>query len=119
MRTLYAKISYDHVEEVRKGARGADCLLNVTLAGSVNSIFIESKVTKEFGREWVGKLRGDMRDRDAVFGVIVTDAMPKDRPSAHVDGNIWICRFHEYLNIVAALRLSLDQMNRLTVSEAK
>ncbi len=116
---LRERFPADDIEEIRKGARGADCLMTVAMGSVSNSIFIESKVTKEFHSDWIGKLRRDMKDRGAVFGVIVSDAMPKNKPSAYLDGNVWVCRFHEYMPIVESLRLGLDEMNRLLISRGQ
>lgn len=108
---------YDQIKEVKKGDRGADCVLTVFAGQVSSSILIESKVTKRFeGTKWLPKLRADMETQDATFGILVSDALPSDKSSAYADGNIWICGFHEFLGIVGALRQGLDRMNRLKLS---
>ena len=52
-------------------------------AGQVcNSILIESKVTKNWDNKWLPKLRADMERENAVFGVLVSDALPSTKSSA-------------------------------------
>lgn len=113
---LHKNFPYDSVKEIGKGHRGADCLLTVSAGQVCNSILIESKVTKNWDNKWLPKLRTDMERENAVFGVLVSDALPSTKSSAFNDGNIWICGFHEFTPITIALRQGLDQLNRFKLA---
>ena len=59
-------------------------------------------MTKNWDNKWLPKLRADMERENAVFGVLVSDALPSTKSSAFNDGNIWICGFHEFTPITIA-----------------
>lgn len=77
---LSEEFPFDTVEEVKKGARGADCIhrVNTQRCQNVGAIYYESKRTKEFQPSWIAKFKDDLRANGATFGVIVTETMPKD-----------------------------------------
>ncbi|OQP62378.1 hypothetical protein A3860_28895 [Niastella vici] len=103
---LKAAFPFDLVCEVGKGVRGADCVLTVrnNLGQECGSIIFESKRTKHFDKNWIEKLKADMRSTSADVGVIVTHALPEQVSSfGQVDG-IWICSFPDALSLVHVLR---------------
>ena len=107
----------DQVKEIKKGARGADCLLTVSAGQISSSMLVESKVTKRWeGDKWLPKLRADMEAENASIGILVTDKFPSGQSIAFADGNIWVVRFHEFLGVAGAVRQGLDQLNRLKLS---
>jgi hypothetical protein len=77
---LRKKFPEDTIEEVKKGARGPDCILTINYQGKKNigKIFIESKDTKVWNEEWVTKLYNDMQTQGVANGVIVSTSVPKD-----------------------------------------
>jgi len=77
---LRNKFPKDTVEEIKKGAKGADCILTINNNDNENlaQIYFESKDHKSFKEEWVSKLLSDMKDKDINYGVLITTAMPKD-----------------------------------------
>jgi hypothetical protein len=70
----------DEIEEIAKGVRGGDCIHVVkdNFGNECGRILYESKRTKSFSKEWVAKLKEDMRLKQAHIGVIVTEAMPAE-----------------------------------------
>jgi len=103
---LKAAFPFDLVCEVGKGVRGADCILTIrnNLGQECGSIIFESKRTKHFDKNWIEKLKADMRSTSADVGVIVTQAMPEQVSNfGQVDG-IWICTFTDALSLVHVLR---------------
>jgi len=72
----------DDVEEIKKGARGGDCILTINYKGKKNiaKIYFESKDTKAFQEKWVDKLLNDMKDKGIANGIIVVSksALPPD-----------------------------------------
>ena len=77
------------VEEVKKGAKGADCILTINNKDQekLAQIYFESKDHKTFKEEWVSKLLSDMKDKNINYGVLITTAMPKDYNKQH-DGYV-------------------------------
>ena len=55
---LKEKYPFDTIDEVKKGARGADCMQIVHTRESQNcgKIYYESKRTKDFQKSWIEKL---------------------------------------------------------------
>lgn len=78
----YLKVRFpeDHIQEVKKGARGPDCILTINYKGKKNigKIYIESKDTKIWNEEWVTKLFNDMQTQGASNGIIISTSVPKD-----------------------------------------
>jgi hypothetical protein len=72
----------DDVEEIKKGARGGDCILTINYKGKKNiaKIYFESKDTKVFQEKWVDKLLNDMKDKGIANGIIIVSksALPPD-----------------------------------------
>jgi len=103
---LSANFPFDEVVEVKKGARGGDCIQIVNDGNQVNcgSIYYESKRTKDFQPAWIEKFKADMRVKGADIGVIVTEAMPKDMKMMGEKSGIWICTFEEFKALSFVLR---------------
>ena len=106
---------YDTIEEIKTGARGADCLQLVHSEQGVEcgKIYYESKRTKDFQKSWIEKFKEDMRARGADIGVLVTEAMPKDMDRFGEKDGIWICTLADFKGLCYVLRASL-----LNVSQA-
>ena len=96
----------DEIEEIKKGARGADCAQKVNTYNQKNcgTIYYESKRTKDFQPAWIEKFKTDMREKGASFGVLVTDVMPKDMDRLGKKDGIWICSFEEFKGLCFVLR---------------
>ena len=100
----------DHVEEVGKGVRGADCMLRIhdphqptTSCG----ILFESKRTKTFQKAWIAKFKEDMRAAGADAGILVTQAMPDGAAGpTQVDG-VFICRLQDVHFVAQVVRSGL------------
>lgn len=97
---------FDLISEVGKGVRGADCIQTVrnNLGQECGKIIYESKRTKDFGGDWIDKLKADMRSQGADVAVIVTQAMPKDMNSFGEKEGVWICSFSEVKAVAHMLR---------------
>jgi len=87
----------DRIEEVKKGANGADCIQHVQDGMILNAvkIYYESKRTKAFSPAWITKFKEDIHRLGADAGVLVTSVMPKGitKPSL-VDG-VWVCQLQD------------------------
>ncbi|MES9885586.1 MAG: DUF2130 domain-containing protein [Candidatus Sedimenticola sp. 6PFRAG1] len=112
----------DSVEEIKKGAQGADCLQTVNTHARQNcgTIYYESKRTKHFQPSWIEKFKNDIRDKNANIGVLVTEAMPADMERMGLREGIWICTFDEFKGLCVVLRESLVQLSHaITTQENK
>ena len=110
---LKDKFPFDTIEEVKKGARGADCMqiVHTREVQNCGKIYYESKRTKEFQKSWIEKFKADMRDKGADLGVLVTDAMPNDMDRMGMYEGIWICSFEEFKALCAILRESIIKVH--------
>ncbi|NNC99325.1 MAG: DUF2130 domain-containing protein, partial [Gammaproteobacteria bacterium] len=119
---LRSTFPLDTVEEVKKGALGADTLqiINTPNRENCGSIYYESKRTKKFQPNWIAKFKNDIQVRGADIGVLVTENMPSGMDSlGQIDG-VWICTFDEFKNLSQVLRQSLIKIAQtLVVQENK
>jgi hypothetical protein len=116
LKTTFPK---DEVQEISKGVRGADCLHVVkdNFGNECGKILYESKRTKAFSRDWIAKLKEDVRLRGANVGVIVTEAMPGDMQRfGEIDG-IWICSFAEFKSVSLLLRATMLRIGEVLASQ--
>ena len=109
----------DTIEEIKKGARGADCIqiVNTHNRDNVGSIYYESKRTKAFQPGWIEKLKLDMQQRQINVGVLVTETLPKEIDRIGQLEGIWICRFNDLEGLVSVLRESLIQISRALITQ--
>jgi len=116
---LIAKFPLDTIEEIKKGARGGDCIqiVNTRTHQNCGSIYYESKRTKDFQAGWIEKFKADIRTKGANIGVLVTDAMPSDMDRMGLKDGIWICNFDEFKGLCAVLRDSIVQINNALTSQ--
>jgi hypothetical protein len=106
---LRSYFPFDMVNEVGKGIRGADCVQTVRnqFGQECGKIIYESKRTKDFGVDWIEKLKKDMRHMGADIAVIVTQCYPKDMDCFGEKDGVWICSFSEVKAVSYVLRESV------------
>lgn len=112
----------DSIHEIKKGARGGDCIQVVNTRSKQNcgSIYYESKRTKDFQPSWIEKFKNDIRDQGANIGVLVSDAMPSDMDRLGMKDGIWICSYEEFKGLCFVLRESIIQIsNAVSTQENK
>jgi hypothetical protein len=116
---LAAQFPLDGIEEIKKGARGGDCIqtVNTRSAQNCGTIYYESKRTKDFQVGWIEKFKADIRERSADIGVLVTDAMPSDMDRMGMRDGIWICSFEEFKALCSVLRESIVKLSSAIVSQ--
>jgi len=116
---LASQFPFDNIDEVKKGAFGADCIQTVHTREAQNCgvICYESKNTKAWSDTWIKKLKQDMLSVNADIGVLVTSVYPKDmRRMGFVEG-IWVCSLDEFKGSVSLLRESLIRTHIATLNE--
>lgn len=103
---LRSNYPFDLIEEVGKGVRGADCVQVVRnqFGQECGKIIYESKRTKDFGGDWIEKLKKDMRSMGIDVAVIVSQCYPKGMDCFGQKDGIWICSFEEVNAVAYVLR---------------
>jgi len=116
---LMSNFPLDVIEEIKKGARGGDCvqIVNTRTRQNCGKIYYESKRTKDFQSGWIEKFKADIREKGADIGVLVTDAMPSDMPRMGMRDGIWICTFEEFKGLCTVLRESIIQLSAALSSQ--
>lgn len=116
---LVAAFPLDNIEEIKKGARGADCIqiINTRTRQNCGTIYYESKRTKGFQPGWIEKFKNDIREKGADIGVLVTESMPTDMKRMGQRDGIWICTFDEFQGLCVVLRDSLVKLSNAIVSQ--
>ena len=109
----------DTIDEIKKGAKGADCLQTVNTREQPNcgTIYYESKRTKKFEPKWIEKFKNDIRDKGATIGVLVTEAMPLDMDRMGLKQGVWICTYNEFKGLCAVLRQSIINWASVKISQ--
>lgn len=109
----------DTVEEIKKGARGADCVqtVNTRTRRNCGVIYYESKRTKDFQPSWIEKFKEDMRSMGAGFGVLVTNVLPKDWKRMGQKDGIWICTFEEFKALCFVIRESVVMLGEAVATQ--
>ena len=116
---LTAQFPLDTIEEIKKGARGGDCIQTVHTRTQQNcgTIYYESKRTKDFQPSWIEKFKQDIREKGANSGVLVTEVMPSDLDRMGLKDGIWICNYEEFKGLCTVLRESIIQLSNAMVSQ--
>ncbi len=109
----------DAIEEIKKGAKGADCLQTVknSLGRDCGTIYYESKRVGSFRKDWIAKFKADIREKKANIGVLVTQTMPKDMDRFGLKDEIWICSFDEFKGLCHVFRDFLIRMSKAIVAQ--
>lgn len=116
---LMSKFPLDTIDEIKKGARGGDCIqiVNTHSRQNCGKIYYESKRTKDFQPSWIEKFKADMREKGADIGVLVTEAMPAGLERMGQHDGVWICTFDEFKGLSGVLRESLIQLSLAVTSQ--
>ncbi len=116
---LAAQFPLDSIDEIKKGARGGDCIqvVNTRSRQNCGTIYYESKRTKDFQPTWIEKFKADIRDKGASIGVLVTEVMPSDMERMGMRDGIWICNYEEFKGLCSVLRESIIQLSLAVSSQ--
>lgn len=116
---LTVNFPLDTIEEIKKGVRGGDCIqtVNTRTRQNCGTIYYESKRTKDFQPTWIEKFKGDIREKSASIGVLVTEVLPSDMDRMGLKEGIWICTYDEFKGLCKVLRESIIQLSNAMVSQ--
>ena len=110
---LASQFPLDTIDEIKKGARGGDCIqiVNTRTVQNCGMVYYESKRTKDFQPSWIEKFKADIREKGANIGVLVTEVMPSDMSRMGLKEGIWICNYEEFKGLCSVLRESIIQLS--------
>lgn len=110
---------HDLIQNVPKGVKGADVIQVVrNFSGQVcGKIVYESKRTKNFGGDWIDKLKFDMRELGASMAVLVTEAMPSDMERFGQKEGVWVCSYADVKSLSFVLRDGLLRIQTVIDSQ--
>ena len=116
---LSSKFPLDTIQEIKKGARGADCLqiVHTRMRQNCGTIYYESKRTKAFQPTWIEKFKTDIREKNANIGVLVTEVLPADMDRLGLKDGVWVCSFEEFKGLCAVLRQSIIEISSAIVTQ--
>jgi hypothetical protein len=116
---LESKFPLDTIDEIKKGARGGDCIqiVNTRTTQNCGKIYYESKRTKDFQAGWIEKFKADMREKGADIGVLVTEAMPSDMDRMGLRDGVWVCTYEEFKGLSSVLRETIVKLQLATASQ--
>ena len=111
---LASQFPLDTINEIKKGASGADCLqiVNTRELNNCGTIYYESKRTKAFQPAWIEKFKNDIREKNANLGVLVTEVLPNGMERMGMKDGIWICTFEEFKALSAVLRETIIRVSK-------
>lgn len=116
---LMANFPMDTIDEIKKGARGGDCIQTVHTRTQQNcgTIYYESKRAKDFQPSWIQKFKADIRDKGSDIGVLVTEVLPADMQRMGLKEGIWICTYEEFKGLCFVLRETIVQISSTLVAQ--
>ncbi|WP_295417806.1 DUF2130 domain-containing protein [Sulfurovum sp.] len=116
---LASQFPFDNIEEVKKGAFGADCVHTIHTRELQNcgTICYESKNTKAWSDGWIAKLKQDMLKVNADIGVLVTSVYPNGMDRMGFVEGIWVCSLDEFKGSASLLRESLIRVQKTIQKE--
>jgi len=100
----------DLIEEVKKGANGADCIQTIRTQSGIEAgkIVYESKNTKSWSNSFIKKLKQDNLSTKADIMVVITKTMPKEVEGKYglLDG-VWVTKLEHFKDLSLLLRYGL------------
>ena len=113
---MASQFAFDTIEEIGKGAFGADCIqtINTRELQNCGKICFESKNAKTWSNDWIPKFKQDILKENADIGVLVTQVMPKNMERMGFIDGIWVCSLSEFKGSASLLRESLIKVRQAT-----
>jgi hypothetical protein len=110
---LRAKFPRDMIEPVPKGEFGGDTVQRVVSPTGVmaGTILWESKRTKNWGKDWLSKLREDQRRAKAEISVLISQTLPDGVDTFDVIEGVWVAHPRLIVPIATILRNTLLEVS--------
>jgi len=111
---LKEEFSFDKIEPVSSGVKGADVIQIVnTQSGKLcGKILWETKRGRNWSDRWLQKLKDDQRDAKADIAVIVSEALPAGLTHFRLIEGVWVASITSAQSLALALRVVLIQSAR-------
>ncbi len=110
----------DIIDEVKKGANGADCIQTVRLKNGTEAgkIIYESKNTKSWSSSFIKKLKQDNLKTKADVMVIVSKTLPKDTKEKFslIDG-VWITNINNVKDLSLLIRFGVLKTHSVLITQ--
>jgi hypothetical protein len=106
MDVLSAKFPQDTFTRVPKGVSGGDCMQQIyNSSGKLcGTILWESKNTKNWGKDWLSKLKGDQRAAKADTAILISNVLPEEVTHfAQMEG-LWVTGWNCLVPVANSLR---------------
>jgi len=100
----------DSIDEIKKGAKGADCVQTIRTQSGIEAgkIVYESKNTKSWSNSFIKKLKQDNLVTKADIMVIITKSMPKEVNGKYgIINGVWITTLENLKDLSLLLRYGL------------
>lgn len=113
---LTSEFPLDDIEEVKKGARGADIkqMVKTDSLQDAGLLLWETKNGK-WQPAWVGKFKTDMREANANIGIIVSAELPKEYEGMqNIEKNVWAVKPSLAVVLASALRSTILQVHNMS-----
>jgi hypothetical protein len=119
---LRDEFPFDEIEEVKKGARGADMKQRVrNQSGAHCGMLLWETKNGKWQPAWVAKFKADIRDANANIGVIVSQELPSDiHDFKQLETNVWVSSPSFATRLAVALRgiiLQVDAANKMNTNK--
>lgn len=116
---LSLQFPFDSIDEVKKGAFGADCvqIIHTRELQNCGVLCYESKNAQSWSSTWLPKLKQDMLKVHADIGVLVTSVMPNGMERMGFVDGVWVCSLEEFKGSVSLLRESLIRVHKTVQKE--
>ena len=116
---LSIQFPFDHIDEVKKGAFGADCVqvIHTRELQNCGVLCYESKNAQSWSSTWIPKLKQDMLKVHADIGVLVTTVLPNGMERMGFVDGVWVCTLDEFKGSVSLLRESLIRVHKTVQKE--
>lgn len=110
----------DVIEEIKKGANGADCIQKVMLPNGTEAgqILYESKNTKHWSNDFIKKLKQDNLKTKADIMVIITKTMPSEVEGKYgLLNGVWVTTLENARDLSLLLRFGLFKTHAVMMTQ--
>lgn len=106
---LRESFPYDEFKPVPTGIRGGDIIHEIrNKYGNIAGLILwEAKRQKAWNKNWIMKLKEDMRKINASDSIIVTDILPSSVKIYDRVENVWVTSYEFAIKLASVLRLGL------------